>query len=171
MLVVDETDRLLRQDYQNWLPAVLSQLPRLPSAPGASPSTPATAAAASSPSSSSSPETTAVPLLPYGQPRPVKLIVSATLTRDPSKLSRLDLHCPRFISLTSLGGRRYTLPAGLELTRVVAQAHQKPLALVALLHRLKGVPTLVFASSVEATHRWGAVTCLVQTVLATAPLI
>lgn len=33
--------------------------------------------------------------MPYGQPRPVKVVVSATLTRDPSKLQRLELHCPR----------------------------------------------------------------------------
>lgn len=172
MLVVDETDRLLRQDYQNWLPAVLQQITPPPAPPPSSPFTPHSAASqapthASLPPPSSSAAAAAAldagreqhashqPLLPFGAPRPIKLIVSATLTRDPSKLSRLQLHCPRFISLSALGGRRYALPAGLALRRVLAPAQHKPLALVALLHRLKGVPTLVFASSVETTHRWG----------------
>jgi superfamily II DNA/RNA helicase len=137
MLVVDETDRLLRQDYQNWLPAVLASLPASPP-----------------PGGGGGPPGGGAPLLPFSGPRRViKLVVSATLTRDPSKLARLQLHCPRFISLTALGGRRYALPAGLELWRVLAPAQRKPLALAALLHRLKGVPTLVFASSLETTHR------------------
>lgn len=34
-------------------------------------------------------------LQPFGSQRVVKLIVSATLTHDPSKLARLALHCPR----------------------------------------------------------------------------
>jgi len=33
--------------------------------------------------------------MPHSCPRPVKVVVSATLTRDPSKLQRLELHCPR----------------------------------------------------------------------------
>lgn len=150
MLVVDETDRLLRQDYQNWLPAVLAQLP-----PAPPPATPAGAAPRAP-----RPPGGRAPLLPLGGAPPrraVKLAVSATLTRDPSKLSRLDLHCPRFISMRSLGGRRYALPGGLSLSRVLAPAQHKPLALAALLARLRGVPTLVFASSVETTHRCGLV--------------
>lgn len=38
----------------------------------------------------------APPPMPFGHPRPVKVIVSATLTRDPSKLQRLELFCPRW---------------------------------------------------------------------------
>jgi ATP-dependent RNA helicase DDX51/DBP6 len=151
MLVVDETDRLLRQDYQNWLPAVLQSLPDPAQGGGGASAATRSAAAGGVPLAG------AAPLLPFaGAPRVVKLVVSATLTRDPSKLARLRLHCPRFISLTALGGRRYALPGGLELWRVLAPAQRKPLALAALLHRLRGVPTLVFASSVETTHRLGA---------------
>jgi ATP-dependent RNA helicase DDX51/DBP6 len=142
VLVVDEADRLLRQDYQNWLPAVLAQLE---SGSGGGPGGGGLGGGAD--------PRCPVPLLPFGQPRPLKLIVSATLTRDPSKLARLRLHCPRFIALTALGGRRYALPPGLRLRRVLAPAQHKPLALAALLHRLRGVPTLVFASSLETTHR------------------
>ncbi|GBF91398.1 hypothetical protein Rsub_04138 [Raphidocelis subcapitata] len=148
VLVVDEADRLLRQDYQNWLPAVLAQLPGGDGAGFGGGDGGGFGGGGGDPAPHLN-----VPLLPFGQPRPLKLIVSATLTRDPSKLARLQLHCPRFISLAALGGRRYALPPGLRLHRVLAPAQHKPLALVALLHRLKGVPTLVFASSLETTHR------------------
>jgi superfamily II DNA/RNA helicase len=40
--------------------------------------------------------------------------------------------------------------------RLLTSAERKPLALLALLEQLKGQPTLVFASSLETTHRWGA---------------
>lgn len=66
--VVDETDRMLRQSYQDWLPnltAALDQQQR--------------------------------PL----HDRVVKVVVSATLTRDPSKVERLGLHCPRYIAMSS----------------------------------------------------------------------
>lgn len=87
---VDETDRLLRQSYQEWLPQVISQL-----------SHPEHfahqwAASSSGMQGEVTPSSTfGVPAMPFGAPRTVKLIVSATLTRDPSKLQRLALHCPR----------------------------------------------------------------------------
>lgn len=40
-------------------------------------------------------------LLRRNETRVTKLVVSATLTRDPSKIGRLALHCPRYIALTS----------------------------------------------------------------------
>lgn len=66
--MVDETDRMLRQSYQDWLPYLTAAL--------------------------------------AAQQRPlhhrvVKVVVSATLTRDPSKVERLGLHCPRYIAMTS----------------------------------------------------------------------
>lgn len=70
-LVVDETDRLLRQGYQGWLPRVL--------------------AAAGGEAGVG------------GERRVVKFVVSATLTRDPSKIDRLHLHCPRYIAMTTPG--------------------------------------------------------------------
>ena len=66
--VVDETDRMLRQSYQDWLPYLTTAL--------------------------------AAQQRPLHQ-RVVKVVVSATLTRDPSKVERLGLHCPRYIAMTS----------------------------------------------------------------------
>ena len=66
--VVDETDRMLRQSYQDWLQHLTTAV-----------------AAQKRP----------------GHERVVKVVASATLTRDPSKLERLGLHCPRYIAMTS----------------------------------------------------------------------
>ena len=69
-LVVDEADRLLRQSYQEWLPRVLAAAGRAhEDASGASLGVRAAVAA--------------------GERRVVKIVASATLTRDPSKIARL----------------------------------------------------------------------------------
>jgi len=170
-LVVDEADRLLRQDYQGWLPQVLERTgsgssssssssgawagpgrgvpatAQLQQAHGAAinwqpPGTSALLRGSTSNHSSS-----------VGSSRVLKLVVSATLTRDPSKLMRLELCCPRYIALTDIH-RRYTLPPALQQFRLVVPAQHKPLALVGLLHRLAGARTVVFASSLDMTHRW-----------------
>uniref|UniRef100_A0A2N9GT07 ATP-dependent RNA helicase n=1 Tax=Fagus sylvatica TaxID=28930 RepID=A0A2N9GT07_FAGSY len=108
-LVVDETDRLLREAYQSWLPTVL-QLTH---------------------SSDESLYPCASNFLPFSfnsiktirrcgvergfksrpSPRLVKMVLSATLTQDPSKLAQLDLHHPLFLTT---GPNRYQLPEKLE---------------------------------------------------------
>jgi len=169
-LVVDEADRLLRQDYQNWLPEVLHQTEQRQQHVSSHQSSlhlllqqqqqqhqpNQTQHRNLQPYSSSS--SNSMPLLPYGsssssRPRCVKLIVSATLTRDPGKLLRLGLHNPRVLTLTEVN-RRYSLPALLQQHKLVVPAQHKPLALLALLHQLAGSTVLVFASSLETTHRW-----------------
>ena len=123
-LVVDEADRLLRQSYQEWLPKV-----------GA-----ASGAGGGEP----------------GQGRRVvKVVASATLTRDPSKIARLGLTTPRYVAVTG-GGQRYALPQGLREHKVVCPGAFKPHTLLALLARLTAAEdarVMVFASSVEASHR------------------
>ncbi|KAK6783613.1 hypothetical protein RDI58_017067 [Solanum bulbocastanum] len=112
-LVVDETDRLLREAYQSWLPTVVQLTSS--SVDGNFPS--------------------AADLLPctYGSlktirrmgtergfkgkayPRLAKMVLSATLTQDPSKLAQLDLHHPL---LLTTGERRYKLPEELKSFKV-----------------------------------------------------
>eukprot|EP00850_Spirogloea_muscicola_P011401 SM000070S21367 [mRNA] locus=s70:635755:638960:- [translate_table: standard] len=147
-LVVDETDRLLRQSYQEWLPRVLaaagdSQLhqdwpPRSLSSLGVI-------------------RTVRRWCLERGQrggrrPRLTKLVLSATLTQDPAKFARLDLHKPLYIT-ASAAERRYKLPSQLREFKLVCRAGEKPLCLLALLHHLPLATTIVFTASVEATHR------------------
>ncbi|KAG5593792.1 hypothetical protein H5410_035024 [Solanum commersonii] len=147
-LVVDETDRLLREAYQSWLPTVIQLTSS--SVDGNFPS--------------------AADLLPctYGSlktirrmgtergfkgkayPRLAKMILSATLTQDPSKLAQLDLHHPL---LLTTGERRYKLPEELKSFKVLCQSKLKPLYLVSLLQSLQGEKSIVFTSSVESTHR------------------
>jgi hypothetical protein len=103
--------------------------------------------------------------------------VSATLTRDPSKLQRLELYQPRFVATVAApsaaraaadgaadasarsgaaaASGRYSLPRSLSEYRFMVSAARKPLALLALLAEAAGQPTLVFASSLDMTHKCG----------------
>jgi len=101
-------------------------------------------------------------------PRLVKLVVSATMTRDPSKLEQLQLHSPCLLSATPSDERyavtndalqephlirilhRYQFPPKLEHFRIVVPSNQKPHALIALLHSMLGSSVLVFTASVRA---------------------
>jgi ATP-dependent RNA helicase DDX51/DBP6 len=115
-LVVDETDRLLREAYQYWLPNVLST--------AQSNHHENRGATWSSVSARLGPITTfRRDVLGRGfktktDPRVMKMILSATLTRDPSKLSQLALHQPLFLASTG-AEKRYKLPEQLEIYTLV----------------------------------------------------
>ncbi|KAG7547408.1 DEAD/DEAH box helicase domain [Arabidopsis suecica] len=147
-LVVDETDRLLREAYQSWLPTVL-QLTQT-SDDGLFPSfTPFV------PSAFGSLRTVRRQSVERGfkgkpYPRLVKMVLSATLTQDPSKLIQLDLHHPLFMTT---GGSRYRLPEKLECLRLICETGMKPVYLVALLKSWEGEKCIIFTSSVETTRR------------------
>ncbi|KHN26907.1 DEAD-box ATP-dependent RNA helicase 1 [Glycine soja] len=108
-LMVDEADRLLREDYQSWLPTVLK----------------------------------------LTQSRLAKIVLSATLTRDPGRLAQLNLHHPLFLSA---GKMRYRLLEYLECFKLICERKVKPLYLVALLKSLGEEKCIVFTRSVESTH-------------------
>ena len=133
-LVVDEADRILRQSYQNWTPQVVA------------------AAGARRPR-------TAVGELGASRRRLKKILISATLTRDPARLAGLFLHAPRMLVAAADGAppspsARYLLPEGLtEAVVPVSSGDAKPLALRALLRKTGDTPVIVFTASVEATHR------------------
>ncbi|KAG2441026.1 hypothetical protein HXX76_003879 [Chlamydomonas incerta] len=195
-LVVDETDRLLRQSYQEWLPRVLSQLSPQHAVLQqhlhvlAQHGYDITGSSSSSSSSSGGggcggghfaalwPGASTGTALPYSVPRVVKIVVSATLTRDPAKLQRLALHHPRYVatagsagaargggqgagggsvsaSATAAAAARYSLPRSLSEYRLLCSAARKPLALLALLADASaaGESVIVFTSSLEMTHK------------------
>lgn len=146
-LVVDETDRLLREAYQSWLPTVL-QLTKYSDE---------NLSGITRNFSSLSGSLTTIRRLgvergfkgkPY--PRLVKMGLSATLTQDPGKLAQLDLHHPL---LLTTGQTRYQLPEQLKSFKLICESKLKPLYLVALLQSLLGEKCIVFTSSVESTHR------------------
>eukprot|EP00898_Chlorokybus_atmophyticus_P000921 jgi/Chlat1/182/Chrsp1S03106 len=142
-LVVDETDRLLRQAYQDWLPRVIAA-----SSSGSS--------GAVEEGDSMHPCTIRKRCVERGVrvalPRVVKLLLSATLTRDPTKIMRMELHRPLYIAMSATD-HRYKVPKQLLEFKLVCPAEQKPVHLIALLHELKRESTLVFTASVDATHR------------------
>ena len=130
-LVVDEVERVLRQSYQEWLRLVIS-------------------------ATGSRPPRTNIGERHCSFRRLKKMLFSATLTRDPTRLSALQLHAPKMLTATSSNlpeDARYLLPERLEETVIKTEGDDKPLALCALLHRLGRVPVIIFTSSVDATHR------------------
>ncbi len=82
-------------------------------------------------------------------PRLVKFVVSATLTRDPSKLDILQLHAPRFVTFVQ-EENKYKLPSTLEESKVVVADTDKPAALCTVLIKYHCGGCIVFVSSVEA---------------------
>ncbi|BBN06383.1 ATP-dependent RNA helicase DDX51/DBP6 [Marchantia polymorpha subsp. ruderalis] len=147
-LVVDETDRLLRQSYQEWLPNVLAC---------ASASGPMLSGLAFRNSHPGSVRTIRNCCLERGNrgtalPRLMKMVLSATLTRDPAKIAQLGLFCPIYVA-PGAAGNRYQLPEQLKSYRMVCKPGEKPLYLVALLQQLCSQTTIVFTASVMATHR------------------
>ncbi|KAL2634035.1 hypothetical protein R1flu_005514 [Riccia fluitans] len=146
-LVVDETDRLLRQAYQDWLPNVLAAAVHDPAESGLG---------LSSRNYVPGLVRTLRRSLHRGRgpavPRLMKMVLSATLTRDPAKIGQLDLYRPIYVAPGTVGNR-YQLPEQLKSFRIVCKAGEKPLYLVALLQQLFNQPTIVFTASVVATHR------------------
>ena len=182
-LIVDEADRLLRQSYQEWLPRLLEaaehqnkhsysllsrQLSKTKSSRAVSFCGPGL-------DRSSKPE--------RGWQtdtfrRVHKLATSATITKDPTKLEKMQLFAPKFINSEQLEihvydeethkrqlarkEKKYTLPATLEEWQIVCDEEHKAEHLVGLLltlignvseGRKKGQQTIIFASSVSAAHR------------------
>uniref|UniRef100_A0ACD5YUQ2 Uncharacterized protein n=1 Tax=Avena sativa TaxID=4498 RepID=A0ACD5YUQ2_AVESA len=146
-LVVDETDRMLREAYQSWLPTVI-QFTRPTSQDHLRHDTAG--------------QTLIHPFTTIRRsgvergfkgkcfPRLAKIVCSATLTQDPSKLSQLELHHPL---LLNSGKKRYRIPTKLESYKLVCTSNLKPLCLIVLLQELRGEKCLVFTSSVESSHR------------------
>ncbi|KAM0913785.1 hypothetical protein ACQ4PT_011933 [Festuca glaucescens] len=112
-LVVDETDRMLREAYQSWLPTVIqfthstNQDHLWLDTAGKTLLHPFTTIRRSG-----------VERGFKGKcfPRLAKIVCSATLTQDPSKLSQLELHHPL---LLNSGKKRYRIPTKLESYKLV----------------------------------------------------
>ncbi|KAE8700760.1 DEAD-box ATP-dependent RNA helicase 1 [Hibiscus syriacus] len=147
-LVVDETDRLLRESYQSWLPTVL----QLTQSNDESLFPLANSFFSSTFGSLKTIRRFGVERGFKGKshPRLVKMVLSATLTQDPSKLAQLNLHHPL---LLTTGKRRYQLPEKLESYKLICESNLRPLYLVALLQELGEEKCIVFTSSTESTHR------------------
>lgn len=133
-LVIDESDRLLRQAYQDWLPHTLNSV------------------LAKGQTQQSCFKGLARGFSGTNGHHLMKMVLSATLTRDPAKIAQMKLCFPLLIS-ASVEDKRYQLPEQLRSFRLVVEADTKPLHLLALLQLLKDQKTIVFTASVTSTHR------------------
>ncbi|GBE87801.1 DEAD-domain-containing protein [Sparassis latifolia] len=175
-LVIDEADRLLAQSFQDWLAQVLAATrpPLRQEEPDVSPDLL---------SEQSVPSTDALSPASLHLLRGVpdictdtdekrdsscqKLLFSATLTRDPAKISALNLHNPRYFivqsrkesavpeeaSVLDLVMEKFTMPAGLTEHMIVCSSSEKPLTLFHLVHNRGVTNALVFTKSAESTTR------------------
>ncbi|KAF9522065.1 P-loop containing nucleoside triphosphate hydrolase protein [Crepidotus variabilis] len=180
-LVIDEADRLLAQSFQDWLARVLAAT-RAPTTSGL-----AFEGALDpwdfdtvvpdglSPTflQAARPEMTPSFFLEQSVSSCQKLLFSATLTRDPGKISALDLRNPKYfvvqgsdskevfvsdgqtssVALMDVVMEKFSMPATLSEHMVVTDTSQKPLIFFHLVNTLKVTNALVFTKSAESTTR------------------
>ncbi|QRV75007.1 DEAD/DEAH box helicase [Ceratobasidium sp. AG-Ba] len=132
--VIDEADRLITQSFQDWLAQVLE--------------------ATQPPPSDFPPTELDEPQSSSCQ----KLLFSATLTHDPSKIVPLGLREPRYFvvgerSGIEAGEETFAFPANLSEHMCVCSPAEKPLVLFHLIHAHGVRNALVFTKSAESTSR------------------
>ncbi|KAJ9058740.1 ATP-dependent RNA helicase dbp6, variant 2 [Entomophthora muscae] len=169
-MVIDEADRLLSDNFSDWLPKVLAVLEQKPEFP-----LPRTVETNTiyRPLSLGGHGPTSVPglshdavnrditpsdplhLFSHTAPQIQKLLFSATLTRNPGKIAALKLQQPKYIAIqgSEEGSSRYTTPSSLEESYLVGPSIYKPLLLLYLLTKYQVKSAIVFTRSVEASVR------------------
>ncbi|RPD61095.1 DEAD-domain-containing protein [Lentinus tigrinus ALCF2SS1-7] len=180
-LVIDEADRLLAQSFQDWLAQVLAAT-RPPRPSEDLNTTPSDVSLSSTQSARPHPDALAPAFLHLLRDVPhvrtdideqkesscQKLLFSATLTRDPAKISALGLRQPKYIVVQSpktTGAaskeegvldfvmEKFTMPATLTEHMLVCESAIKPLMFFHLVHAHKVTNALVFTKSAESTAR------------------
>ncbi|QRV89703.1 DEAD/DEAH box helicase [Ceratobasidium sp. AG-Ba] len=134
LVVIDEADRLITQSFQDWLVQVLE--------------------ATQPPPSDFPPTELDEPQSSSCQ----KLLFSATLTHDPSKIVPLGLREPRYFVVGERTGieaeeETFAFPANLSEHMCVCSPAEKPLVLFHLIHAHGVRNALVFTKSAESTSR------------------
>ncbi|KAF5366978.1 hypothetical protein D9758_003963 [Tetrapyrgos nigripes] len=162
-LVIDEADRLLAQSFQDWLVQVLAA------------TRPPKQVITHSLAELSIHDALApafLHLLPFPnvpsfitektESSCQKLLFSATLTRDPSKIAALGLRDPKYFvvhgkdrndGILDVVTEKFTMPATLKEHMIVCETSQKPLIFFHLVHSHNVVNALVFTKSAESTSR------------------
>ncbi|KAG8783283.1 ATP-dependent RNA helicase dbp6 [Ceratobasidium sp. 428] len=133
-LVIDEADRLITQSFQDWLAHVLDATQPPPSE--------------FPPTELDEPQSSSCQ----------KLLFSATLTHDPSKIVPLGLRDPRYFVVgeqasAGVGEETFAFPASLSEHMCVCSPAQKPLVFFHLIHTHDVRNALVFTKSAESTAR------------------
>ncbi|KAG8748237.1 ATP-dependent RNA helicase dbp6 [Ceratobasidium sp. 414] len=151
-LVIDEADRLITQSFQGWLNRVLDAAQPPPS------DFPLTGTRYNCFEKHHAHEFCTTELDEPQLSSCQKLLFSATLTHDPSKIVPLGLRDPRYFVVgdrTGIGAEEETFafPATLAEHMCVCPPAQKPLVLFHLVHTHGVQNALVFTKSAESTAR------------------
>ncbi|CAE6512021.1 unnamed protein product [Rhizoctonia solani] len=133
-LVIDEADRLITQSFQDWLAQVLE---------------------------ATQPRKLNFPVTELDEPYHSscqKLLFSATLTHDPSKIVPLGLRDPRYFVVGDQSGvgaeeETFAFPDTLSEHMCVCSSAEKPLVLFHLVHTHGIRNALIFTKSAESTTR------------------
>ncbi|WVN89789.1 uncharacterized protein L203_105019 [Cryptococcus depauperatus CBS 7841] len=162
-LVIDEADRLLNQSFQDWLAQVLAYI--RPSINTVTPSSARQPYDAVAPAWMESFGLTDGSEEWYDSATYTcqKLLFSATLTRDPSKIAALSLNHPKYYIVQSSSapalptsiGEQFALPKSLSEKMLILPPALKPLNLIHLIHdpAYNVDKALVFTKSVENATR------------------
>eukprot|EP00808_Paulinella_micropora_P002693 g3659.t1 len=167
-LVLDEADRLIMQRYQNWTEKVFQAL----DTDRCELNTFSNGSTLTVTGQNSMFESTQ---LRVGKPSTLfahrgcqKLLFSATLMSNPQQLARLSLTEPLLFVATldspstdlrsdlkneQANTAKFSIPAELTEQLIVTQLPQKPLTLIHLLRTYENAQTLLFTSTLEASHR------------------
>ncbi|KAJ3555698.1 hypothetical protein NM688_g2432 [Phlebia brevispora] len=176
-LVIDEADRLLAQSFQDWLAQVLAATRLTASDPNA----PLADEKGEVGNTLPHPDSLAPAFLDQSRNVPhvytdlddekesscQKLLFSATLTRDPSKIAALNLKEPKYFvvqfqsenvgskeeGVLDLVMEKFSMPATLTEHMIICESAQKPLMLFYLVHEHGVKNALVFTKSAESTTR------------------
>ena len=144
-LVIDEADRLLGQSFQEWVSTLLDALvPHGPSDRLCAP-----------PRLWTESDTWARDDIQVPQPSVQKLLFSATLSRDPAKISALRLRDPQFIRVRDGAEQgQFALPSSLHQHMLICPTNEKVLHLLHMLHGDQHIrQALCFTKSVDAANR------------------
>jgi ATP-dependent RNA helicase DDX51/DBP6 len=165
-LVIDEADRLVTQAFQDWLTQVLSAI-RAPARLLKRRTSESSILYHDALTPAWLHQADGIPDIATDYDERIetscqKLLFSATLTRDPSKIAALKLRNPQYFVLRSsypnLGsGMAYTesfeMPPTLSEHMIVCDSADKPLILFYMIHSLSVINVLVFTKSAESTAR------------------
>ncbi|KAF8149826.1 P-loop containing nucleoside triphosphate hydrolase protein [Crassisporium funariophilum] len=183
-LVIDEADRLLAQSFQDWLAQVLAATQSHEKTGIEQPNTSGWEDASASEHRRFSPlehllpdglspafmQRLHYPKIPVFFTEPTatscqKILLSATLTRDPNKISALDLRNPKYFIVQGAESsssetkvldhvmEKFSMPSTLTEHMIISASTQKPLILFHLIHSRQISNALIFTKSAESTTR------------------
>ncbi|KAF0697798.1 Aste57867_11541 [Aphanomyces stellatus] len=146
-VVVDEADRLLNQSYQDWITKLYNSIyVTETSVENLSAAVATLHPATIRRADGKNPHRIRIPL--------IRILLSATLTRNPRKLAAIGMPHAELITVNdAMDDNLFTTPANLEESMIECDSTEKPLVLLELLAQFENQLTIVFTSSINATHR------------------